>query len=704
MENKKYEIDFGGRPLILESGRFAMQANGSVTARCGDTLVLATVVMSPEEVDIGYFPLFVDYEEKFYAAGKIKGSRFVKREGRPSDEAVTNSRLIDRPIRPYFPEGLKNEIQVIVDVLSYDGENDADVLGIIAASAALAVSDVPFLGEIGAVRIGMIEGQYIANPTIEQKEKGRLDLVLAGDADKVAMIEAEANEVSEDEFLEAVRFGRKYMGEVANLIQQMKEEIGKEKKKVAGEEVPRGLDAELEAQFAERINQVLFEEVKKIRKKELGDLKKEAVESEELLSKYGEESGGMIGDRFGKLVERVVKESVLDKGKRIGNRGMEEVRELAVEVGLLPRVHGTGLFKRGETHVLTTVTLGSPGMQQIVDDMEEEYKKRYMHHYNFPPFSVGETKPLRGPSRRDIGHGSLAEKAVEPMIPLKDDFPYTIRLVSEVMSSNGSSSMASVCGSSLALMDAGVPIKKPVAGVAMGLIIRPEDGKWQVLTDLQDLEDIEGGMDFKVAGTKDGITAVQLDTKSLGLTDEIVEQTLRQAKVGRMDILAAMDAVISAPRPELSKYAPRIITLQINPEKIRDVIGPGGKQINEIIDNTGVEIDIEDDGLVMISSVDAGAAAKAKAWVEDLTKEVEVGQEYVGRVTRVMNFGAFVELFPGTEGMIHVSKLSKERVRSAGDILDIGDIVKVKVIEIDNQGRINLSLLEKDVKAKDLKK
>ena len=689
---KKFETEIGGKKIIITTGELAQQTNGSVLVQYGDTVILATVVMGEkprEEVD--YFPLMVDYEEKLYAGGKIKGSRFIKREGRPSDDSVTKARLIDRAIRPLFPQHILNDIQVIIEVLAVDGENDADMPAMIGASTAIAISDIPFKKDIGAIRMGRVNKEWIINPSFEARQKSDLNIILAATEEKTVMFEAQAEEISEETFLQAVEFGKKHIKTIINLIQQIKKEIGKEKIEIKEPTVPDGLDQEIKTLAEKKLEKILYFGPQRIRKKEVYKLGDKITE--QLLEKYGEENKAVIKTQYTKCAENFVRDNILENDKRIGHRKLEQIRDLSIKTGILPRVHGTGYFKRGGTQVLSITTLGAPGDKQIIEDAEEEFKKRYIHHYNFLPFSVGEVFPLRGPSRRDIGHGMLAEKALELMLPKEEDFPYTIRLVSEVYSSNGSSSMAAVCGCSLALMDAGVPIKEQVAGIAMGMA-STDDNNYKILTDLQDLEDAEGGMDFKITGTQNGITTVQMDTKTLGITNQMVSDTLTQAKKARLEILDAMNKVISQPRKELSPHAPRIITLKINPEKIRDVIGPSGKTINRIIEDTGVEIDIEDSGLVLITSVDQKSAQKARAWVEDLTREVKIGETFTGRISKIMNFGAFVELFPGTEGMVHISKLAPYRVNKVEDIVKVGQIVKVKVIEIDSEGRINLGLIQ----------
>lgn len=685
--------------MTFSVGRFARQANAALTVQYGETVVMMTITKSDSvRPGVNYFPLMVDYDEKLYAAGKIKGSRFIKREGRPSDEAVTNARMIDRALRPLFDQRIKEDLQVIATVLSYDEENDSDILGIIGGAAVAAISDIPFEPVISATRVGRINGEWVVNPSIEAKSKSDLDLVVASSAEKVIMLEGDAAEISEEDFIAAVEFGKKQNRVVIETIQKMVQEIGKEKFTVEVTELPEELKADIKSFASPKLEDVLYLSKKQDRKKGLKNALSELTE--ELVEKYADqyedladELPGLMKDYMMSVAEELITQNILDDAKRIDGRALDEVRPLEVDSGILPRPHGTGYFMRGETQVLTVATLGAPGAEQIVDAMEEEFKKRYMHHYNFPPYSVGEVAPLRGPSRRDIGHGALAEKAIERLIPEKEEFPYTIRLVSEVLGSNGSSSMAATCGSSLALFDAGVPMKKHVAGVAMGIA---QDGeRYEILTDLQDLEDSEGGMDFKIAGTADGITAVQLDLKSDGIDADMVRDTVMQNKQAREHLISAMTQAISQPREELSPYAPRISKVQINPEKIRDLIGPGGKMINEIIEKTGVEIDIEDDGLVMVTSTNEEASAKALELIDNVTKEAQVGETYVGKVTRTMDFGAFVEIFGNTEGLIHISKLSKKRVNKVEDVVKVGDTVEVKVIEIDDLGRINLMLISK---------
>ncbi len=697
-EEKNFSLKLSGKTFSFEIGKLAQQTNASVVCRLGDTVVLATVVISRDvRGDIDYFPLTVEYEEKLYAAGKIKGSRFIKREGRPSDEAVQTARMIDRALRPLFPQYIVNDVQVVVTVLSYDGENDSDIPGFLAASLACQISDIPFNGPFGALRIGRKENSFIANPTLEERAESDLDLVLAGTADKVIMIEASAKEVSEEDFLQAITFGQNQCQEICTFFEKIVGEIGKPKQEIPAPSKDEQLFKTVQ-EFAEKqIADVLFGETKAQRKALIYELKSQLKEKILAENQGDEEKAKQALKYFEEILVKMVSDKILQNEQRIGERKLDEVRPLDIAVGVLPRTHGSGYFMRGETQVLTITTLGAPGDEQIIDDMEEEYKKRFMHHYNFPPFSVSEAKPMRGPSRRDIGHGALAEKALAGLIPGKDKFPYTIRLVSEVLGSNGSSSMASVCGSSLSLMDAGVKIPKHVAGIAMGLV-SGEQGEYKILTDLQDLEDNEGGMDFKIAGTKDGITAVQLDTKTHGLISEIVEKTLIQAKTGRLQIIAEMEKVIPEARADISKFAPKITTLHINPERIRDVIGPGGKKINEIIALTKVDIDIEDDGTVMITGDPKSDLAQAVQIIENLTREIQVGEIFTGKVTRIFDFGAMVEILPDVEGLVHISELAHRRVGTVEEEVKVGDEVQVKVIEIDGQNRINLSrkaLLEK---------
>lgn len=707
MSPKKYEMEFAGRKLILSTGELANQATSAVIAQYGETVVLATAVQAKEEREgMDFFPLTVEFEERFYAAGRIKGSRWVKREGRPSEESILSGRMIDRSIRPLFDQSSKLEIQIINTVLSYDGENESDIVGLIATSAMLGIANIGWKGPVAGCKIGRIDNKFVINPTVSQRALSDLDLVVSNNDGKVIMLEAGAQEIDEKAFIEAINFAQKHNKELIKFISKFVKENFKEHQKTKEdielterEKTEKKHKEELRQKAQEfvrkRINECLVEKEagkkKEFRKDTVKEIK---LELEEYLIKeleVEEEEAIEILNLIWEFSETEITRLILEESKRVDGRKLDEIRSLSSKVGFLPRTHGSGLFKRGQTQILSVATLGSPGMEQYLETMEEVGTKRYMHHYNFTPFSVGDIKKIGTPSRRDIGHGALAEKALLPVLPPKEEFPYTIRVVSEVMESNGSSSMGSACGSTLALMDAGVPIKKPVAGIAMGLA-SDEKGRWKVLTDLQDLEDGKGGMDFKITGTRDGITAIQMDTKTEGLTMEIVETTLKQAKKARMEILESIIKTITEPRKELSPYAPRIFTIRINPDKIRDVIGPGGKTINEIIEKTKVEIDIEQDGRVLITSPDGKSAEKAIEWVKNLTREVKAGEVFQGRVTRLMDFGAFVEILPKQEGLVHVSKMAPHRVEKPGDIVEIGKIIPVKVEEIDDMGRINLTM------------
>jgi polyribonucleotide nucleotidyltransferase len=694
-EQKSWSLQLGGRELRISTGLLAGQAGGAVTARYGETVVLATAVMSKSAGQSrGYFPLMVDYEERYYAAGKIKGSRFIKREGRPSEDAVLSGRAVDRTVRPLFNHRMRSEVQVVTTVLSVDGENDPDVVAIIAASAALSISDIPWSGPVGAVRVGKLNGDFVLNPASEERDSANnsLDLLLSGTKEKLNMIEAGANELPEDEMAQAFAFGFENVQKIAQFIEGIRDEIGKPKSEGIVLAGPDGFDEDLKSFLRkEGLAEALFSEKKKEEKyAEIAEIEEKMKAY--VAEKYPEEAanlGEISSLVMDELSDEILHEKILAEDRRPDGRKLDEIRPISAHVGVLPRTHGTGLFTRGETQALTVTTLGAPGDQMIVDTMETDEKKRYMHFYNFPPYSVGEVRPMRGPGRREIGHGALAEKALLPVLPPHEEFPYTILLVSEVLASNGSSSMASTCGSTLSLMDAGVPIRKPVAGIAMGII--EGEGQQKVLSDIQGIEDHYGDMDFKVAGTEDGITALQMDVKIDGLTPEALGKALIQAKESRLFILGKMTEAITAPRENMSPYAPRIITLRIDPDKIRDVIGPGGKMINRIIDETGVEIDIEDDGSVFITSTDETSAKEAVEWIKNLTREVKPGELFQGRITRLMNFGAFAEVLPNQEGLIHISELADYRVEKVEDIVKVGDVVPVIVKEIDDQGRINLS-------------
>jgi len=690
-------LEVGGRTLTLQTGRIGKQAGGAIFCRYGDTVVSAFATASAEPREgIDFFPLTVEFEERLYAAGKIPGG-FIKREGRPSEKAVLSARLIDRPIRPLFPEGFRNDVQVVAMVMSVDQDCASDITGINAASAALMISDIPFEGPIAAVTVGMIGQEYVINPTVAQAERSRLHLTVAGTKEAVVMVEAGAHEVAEDDILEAIMFGHREIQRLVAFIAEFRAEalavgLAKEKREVKLAKVADNIVQAVTAYAQQRLEEAVRVEEKKAREAAI-----EAVKQEVLAHFENEFPDNLkeVSIVLNDIVRHVVRRLITVDHIRPDGRALDEIRPVSVEVGVLPRTHGSGLFTRGQTQVMTVATLGAVGDEQILDGLGLEESKRYMHHYNFPPYSVGEVRPMRGPGRREIGHGALAERALLPVIPDEAAFPYTIRLVSEVLESNGSSSMASVCGSTLALMDAGVPIKAPVAGVAMGLI--KEEGQIAILTDIQGLEDHDGDMDFKVAGTSEGITALQMDIKIKGVTREILAQALTQAKAGRLFILDKMIQVIPRPRPQLSPYAPRIITTTIHPDKIRDVIGPGGKTIKKIIDETGVKIDIEDDGRVFIAAVDGGAGEKALKIIEALTQEVEIGKIYDGKVVRLMDFGAFVEVIPGVlglsgkEGLVHISQLAHERVERVEDVVKVGDRILVKATGIDKQGRLNLS-------------
>lgn len=694
MEAKQWSTTVGGRELVIESGWWAKQANGAVTVRYGETQIMGTAVMS---AGMGfaqnYFPLMVDYEERYYAAGKIKGSRFIKREGRPSDDAVLTGRVVDRTIRPLFNGRMRNDVQVVVAAQSFDGENDPDTLCVIAASAALSISDIPWGGPVAAVRVGMINNEIVINPTKSQLEDSTLNLTLAGTKDMINMIEAGAQEVSDEDMIRAFEAGHKVIAEIATFIEKVTAEIGKEK----ADPFLMQLDDSVEEMIRTKALATGLEDALYGTKAEIGaqtsaakDATKDAV-----LAELGDDIPELFESAFelvfDELADELVHKNILEKEKRPDGRKLDEIRKITCQVGVLPRPHGTGVFTRGETQVLNVTTLGAPGDEQIVDTMEVDIKKRYIHHYNFPAYCVGEVRPNRGPGRREIGHGALAEKALIPVIPSKEDFPYTILLVSEVMESNGSSSMASTCGSTLSLMHAGVPIKRPVSGIAMGMITNSA-GDYKVLSDIQGAEDHYGDMDLKVAGSEKGITALQMDVKLDGVSLEMLSAAIKQANAGRMHILGEMLKTIPEPNKDMSPYAPRITTIHINPEKIRDVIGKGGETINKIIDETGVTIDIEDDGSVFIASTDADGSKRAIEWVEFLTREIKAGEFFDGKITRIMNFGAFAEVLPGQEGLIHISQLSDKRVEKVEDVVKVGDVVPVVVKEIDDQGRINLSM------------
>lgn len=688
--SQKFETTLGASKLILETGKIAMLANGSVTLQLGETVVLATAVASPTPREgIDFFPLLIDYEEKFYAAGKISGSRFIKREGRPSEGAILSSRLIDRPLRPLFPKGLYNDVQVVVTVLSADLVNDPDILGITAASSAIMQTGVPFKGPVAGVRVGRVNGEFIANPTYEQRAVSELDLVVAGTADAIMMVEAGANEVPEDIMLQAIEFGHQSIQPTIKLQQEMAAALGVSPMPFAPKELPSDLKQQINTEVKPRLEEAIYHPEKTVRNNSLEALRQEIWER--FVSEENPEL--VVADIFNKAISEEVRRGIFEQGRRPDGRKLDEIRPLSMEIGLLPRPHGSALFTRGETQALTTTTLGSLDDEQMLDTMEFESTKRYMHHYNFPPFATGEAKPLRQAGRREIGHGALAERALIPVIPSREDFPYTIRVVSEIMASNGSSSMASVCGSTLSLMHAGVPIKKPVAGVAMGLITNGPD--FRILTDIAGIEDFNGDMDFKVAGTRDGVTALQMDIKVAGITPSIMKDALAQAKIGRMFLLDKMAEVIATPNAELSKYAPRVLVVKVPQDRIGEIIGPGGRVINEIIDRAGgkqvTTINIEEDGTAYVTSTNAALGEQAADTIRNMVREVEAGERFMGKVTRIMDFGAFVEILPGKEGLVHISELANERVNRVEDVVNVGDQLEVIVTEIDNLNRINLS-------------
>ena len=681
-----FEIELGGRKLTIEQGKMAKQANGAVLVRYGDTVVLVTATASsaPRE-GVDFFPLTVDYEEKMYAAGKIPGG-FIKREGRPSSDAVLCARLIDRPIRPLFPEGFRNDVQIVATVLCVEQDNPPEIAAMIGASCALSVSDIPFMGPIAGVRVGYVDGEFVINPTEQQRAVSELNLTVAGSYDAVMMVEAGANELSEEVVLDAILFGHAEIRRLVEFQQMIQSSCGKEKQTPAIFTVSEELESKVRAYSEERLDAATRNSDKLMRDADIAAIKAETVEH--FVEEYPE-AAKEISQILYKIEKGIVRHMITHEKIRPDGRALDEVRPVSCEIGILPRAHGSGLFTRGQTQVLTVTTLGSIGDEQIIDGLGPETTKHYLHHYNFPGYSVGEARPMRSPGRREIGHGALAERALFPMIPSIEDFPYTIRLVSEILESNGSSSMGSVCGSTLSLMCAGVPIKRPVSGVAMGLVRDGDD--YSILTDIQGMEDALGDMDFKVAGTAKGITAIQMDIKIAGITRDILASALAQAKQGRAFILEKMLACIDKPAAELSPYAPRVEVITIDVDKIRDVIGTGGKVVRKIIDETGVDVDIHEDGNIFITSPNMGAMDRARKMIEDIVREVEVGEVYTGRVTRFLKFGAFVELLPGKEGLCHISQLAKHRVENVEDVVKIGDQLEVKVVEIDDKGRINVS-------------
>ncbi|MBW7473248.1 polyribonucleotide nucleotidyltransferase [Paenibacillus oenotherae] len=685
---QRVEMTLGGRPLVLETGRLAKQANAAVTVKYGETVILCTVVASSEPKNLDFFPLTVNYEERLYAVGKIPGG-FIKREGRPSEKAILASRLTDRPIRPLFPDGFRNEVQVANIVMSVDQDCSPEMAAMIGTSAALSISDLPFNGPIGGVAVGRIDGQFIINPTVEQESKSDIYVVVSGTKDAIMMVEAEASEVPESVMLEAIMFGHEEIKKIVTTIEELVGLAGKEKMEVKLHAVNEEVNEAVRAFASGRLVEAVRIQEKHARQDAIDAVNAEAVDHFELQYAETPELLGDVKEVLYDIVKEEVRRLITHDKVRPDGRALSEIRPIDCDVSLLPRTHGSGLFTRGQTQALSICTLGALGDVQILDGIDLAETKRFMHHYNFPPFSVGEARPLRPPGRREIGHGALGERALSKVIPSETDFPYTIRLVSEVLESNGSTSQASICASTLAMMDAGVPIKAPVAGIAMGLI---KDGDhFSILSDIQGMEDHLGDMDFKVAGTPEGVTAIQMDIKINGIDRAILAEALEQARVGRMHILGKMTEVMDQPRKSLSQYAPKIVIMRINPDKIRDVIGAGGKIINKIIDETGVKIDIEQDGTVFIASSNAEANERAKQIIEGIVREVVVGEIYLGTVKRIEKFGCFVEILPNKDGLVHISQVSTERVAKVEDVLKIGDQITVKVTEIDAQGRINLS-------------
>ncbi|MFC9538300.1 polyribonucleotide nucleotidyltransferase [Lysinibacillus sp. NPDC056959] len=686
-EKKVYSYEWAGRPLVIEVGQLAKQANGAVLVRYGDTSVLSTATMSKSPKPLDFFPLTVNYEERLYAAGKIPGG-FIKREGRPSEKAILASRLIDRPIRPMFPDGFRNEVQVISMVMSNDPNCTSEMAAMVGSSLALAISDIPFDGPIAGVQVGYIDGKFIVNPTVEQSNQSTIHLSVAGNKDAINMVEAGALEVPEEVMLEAIMFGHEEIKKIIAFQEQIIAEVGKEKLPITLFEIDEAIQADIKTACETDMHDAIQTAEKHARDEAIQEVKARVIAS------YEEQEADDVTMKqvytiLDKMVKDEVRRQITEDKVRPDGRKLDEIRPLSSETGILQRTHGSGLFTRGQTQALSICTLGALGDVQIIDGLGVEESKRFMHHYNFPQFSVGETGPIRGPGRREIGHGALGERALDAVIPDETVFPYTIRCVSEVLESNGSTSQASICASTLAMMDAGVPLKAPVAGIAMGLIKKGEH--YSILTDIQGMEDHLGDMDFKVAGTAKGVTALQMDIKIDGLSRNILEEALTQAKIGRMHILESMLATLAEPREKLSTFAPKIVIVKINPDKIRDVIGPGGKQINKIIEETGVKIDTEQDGTIYISSADEEMNARAKQIIEDIVREAKVGEYYLSTVKRIEKFGAFCEIFPGKDGLLHISEIQEERTKQVEDVLKLGDQLLVKVIEIDKQGRVNLS-------------
>jgi len=684
--HKIFKTEIAGKAFEVEVGKMAILADGACSVKYGDTVILVTACSSKEPRDgIDFFPLSIEYAEKMYSVGKIPGG-FIKREGRPSEKSVLSARLIDRPIRPLFPKGYRNDVQVIATVQSVDQDYAPEIVAMIGSSIALSISSIPFMGPTAAVIVGMIDGKAIVNPTSEESEASDLHLVVSGTKDAVMMIEAKANDLTEEQMLDCILLAHDEIKKIVVFIEEIVSEVGKEKVEFNSNTIDEEIDGKVRDFATAKLIEAIKTKEKTERNNNIDAVKKETKEF--FVSEYEDQSKD-ISDLLGQIVKEEIRRMILDEGVRPDDRKLDEIREITCDISLLPRTHGTGLFTRGQTQVLTVATLGALGDVQIIDGLGDDESKRYMHHYNFPPFSVGETRPIRGPGRREIGHGALAERALELMIPSREEFPYTIRLVSEVLSSNGSSSMASVCGSTLAMLDAGVPLKNIVAGIAMGLI--KEEEKVAILSDILGMEDFLGDMDFKVAGTEKGITAIQMDIKIKGIGRDILRDALEQARVGRLFILNKMKDLISEPKPELSPYAPKIIQMKIDADKIRDVIGAGGKVINKIIDETGVKIDIENDGSIFISAPDQESGRNAQAIIENIVKDPIVGEVYKGKVIKIMNFGAFVEILPGKEGLVHISHIARERINKVEDVLSEGQEIDVKILEIDPQGKISLS-------------
>ncbi len=700
----EYEKNIGNSQIKVQIGRFASQASGSCFIKLGETSILSTAQYGPKKEGIDFFPLTCDYEEKYYAAGKILGSRFIRREGRPSTEAILISRAVDRSVRPLFPEGLNTEVQIIDTCLSWDGKNDPAILAILGASIAISVSEIPWNGPIGVVRVGRVDGKLIVNPTYEEREKSDFTLILSGIEEKgeilANMIEFQGEEVSENDFLQAVAFAKPFIKELISFQNEISKKEGKKKFEISLEKKEEGDVKGIVESYSEEIEKAIYQKNKEEYKAAMAAVKEKIIS--EIKEKYPEDDlTKQANSLIDQEIEKIFKKNVLLSEKRPDGRKLDEIRDIRTEVGVLPRTHGSGLFSRGETTALSILTIGAPGDQQLLEGMEVSGKKRFIHHYNFPPYSVGETRPLRGPGRREIGHGALAEKAIFPLIPSFDDFPYTIRVVSEIVSSNGSSSMASVSGATLALMDGGVPLKNPAAGIAIGLV-RGENS-YKILTDIQGPEDHYGDMDFKVAGTDEGITAIQMDVKINGISQKIIEEALSRAKMARLKIIEEIKKTINKPRPNLSPYAPRVYTLEINPEKIGAVIGPGGKMINEIIEDCGVSIDIEENGKIFITAEKDDAAEKAIKWIENITHEIKVGEIFQGKVKKIFNFGAVVEILPEQEGLVHISQFSQHRIGKIEDVVKVGDIIPVKVINVEENGKISLSAKDAGFKPKTVK-